>query len=179
MDYRSRYRFWLPLVVRYVTRLFFSFSLLSWIQYAECDLWSSLDISLLPNCITSNTLRPSLRQTLVATYDRTNTTPPLHNPLILHTISLEPQDRKRKRKEREEPRKLTTIFPTNRLPRPRRPPPRSLLRQARGPACCCHGSGLKLSSFPSISIPLERRGRKTTCTAKALECKRKANERCF
>jgi hypothetical protein len=110
MDYRSRYRFWLPLVVRYVTRLFFSFSLLSWIQYAECDLWSSLDISLLSNCITSNTLRPSLRQTLVATYDRTNTTPPLHNPLILHTISLEPQDRKRKRKEREEPRKLTTSF---------------------------------------------------------------------
>jgi hypothetical protein len=53
----------------------------------------------------------------------------------------------------------TNKRPTHRLPRPRRPPPRSLLRQARRPACCFHGPGLKLV-FPTNPILDTKEGRK-------------------
>ncbi|KAI4748012.1 hypothetical protein E4T50_01720 [Aureobasidium sp. EXF-12298] len=45
-----------------------------------------------------------------------------------------------------------------RFPRPRRPPSRSLLRQARRPACRFHGPGLKPLPFPTIRIPKREGG---------------------
>jgi hypothetical protein len=148
MDYRSRYCFWLPLVVRYVTRLFFS-SLPSWIQirrnaisglsgYISTAEWHHQGI-------------PS-HQAFRQTTRRDITIQPTQSRHYTIQQSFTQYSRNRKtegeiEREKKHNKKTDKRTFTYRLPRSRRPPPRSLLRQARGPACCCHGSGLKLSRF--------------------------------
>jgi hypothetical protein len=79
-----------------------------------------------------------------------------HNPTLHHLQKHAWEPISRKQKERGTI-KLTRGSPTHRLPRPRRPPPRSLLRQARRPACCFHGPGLK-PLFPTNRYLIPRRG---------------------
>jgi hypothetical protein len=94
---------------------------------------------------------------------------------LTHNIPGTARQKEKKKRERRTT-KTDNIFPTNRLPRPRRPPPRSLLRQARGPACCCHGSGLKLL-LVSINIDTTgKKGKENHMYSKGFRVQGKANE---
>lgn len=140
------------------------------IRKHEYDCLDSLDISTWSGPYTT-ILRPSLRQT------RRDIRSNPHNSILPSHPSTDPRTPLGDCKtdtdtERRNNKRLTEV--KYRLPRPRRPPSRSLLRQARGPACCCHGSGLNLSLFRQHRYQLERRGRKPHCTAKGFRVQRES-----
>jgi hypothetical protein len=148
---RSRYRFRLPLVVRYVNHPLFLLTLLA--TYTNHDY---LDLAFLDHLDWSV-------YTTITSIPRIDPPTPLrnprskqHNPTLHHLQKHAWEPISRKQKERGTI-KLTRGSPTHRLPRPRRPPPRSLLRQARRPACCFHGPGLK-PLFPTNRYLIPRRG---------------------